>query len=495
MLPLSAISRRFAPVLGLLALAAGTLAPAAHAQKCTLGWDTPRWVDRPPTACAHAALNGRLATPTAAGPLGRLWVARDTGDGWHLASQVGDGLEDGPALGLDGPPAAMVAGPDGALYVAGGRTVARWDGTGAPQNFTLPAPLATFSARDGLPVGQLASAGGAVWVPLSGGLVRLDPSGAQSYLATARRPRGGVAAGADNGLWFSAGSELGRLDLGSGGVSYVPASPDADGALAGAPRGASGIWYASRSAGSVNVRAFSGQISSYDVLGEPLGMTPGPGRYSVWVAGGNGSRDWLARVATAGRPSGHPAGVPCAWEAPISCGINLHSGSAGDIAYFNARATALGGVTVGGDNSVYYTENGYVGRVMAFRGLVPCVHLQPMIGRYRASSCKDGQWSSFVTRRPVAYPRVSCLQLTFGYCAGSISLYYRRTFLGRGAFVVQGYDNPDARVAITPAGYRLIRSHRRLRARAVIDSFDFGQVRQSSTWSIVLYPGNHQVGG
>nr|MDQ6914821.1 hypothetical protein [Actinomycetota bacterium] len=401
---------------------------------------------------------------------------------------------DGPQLALDGPPAAMVAGPDGALYVAGGRTVARWDGSGAPQTFTLPAPVAAFSARNGLPLAQLTSAAGGVWVPVSSGLVKLGPGGEQSFVATTRRPRGGLALADDGAVWFSAGPELGRLDLGSTSVSYFPVSPDADGALAGAPRGASGVWYASRSGGSVNVRSFSGAVSSYDVYGEPLGLSTGPGRYSVWVTGGNGSRDWIARVSTAGRPGGHPAGVPCAWAAPIACGVNLQPTHPGDIAYFNARAAAIGGLTVDAANDVYFNEEGYLGRVMAFRGVVPCVHLQPMTGRYRASSCTDGQWSSFVTRRPVAYPRVSCLQLTFGYCAGTVSLYYGRAFLGRGAFVIQGYDNPDARVAITPAGYRLIKAHRRLQASAVIDSFDFGQVRQRSTWSIVLYPGDHQIG-
>jgi hypothetical protein len=59
--------------------------------------------------------------------------------------------------------------------------------------------------------------------------------------------------------------------------------------------------------------------------------------------------------------------------------------------------------------------------------------------------------------------------------------------------VIQGYDNPDARVAITQAGYRLIRVHGHLHARAVIDSFDFGHLHRRTTWSIVLYPGDHQI--
>jgi hypothetical protein len=487
------MTRRVVTAVILAAGACAGLAAPATAQKCTLGWDTPRWVDRPPSACEHVPAGGRIAGPVAAGPQGRVWFARDAGGGWQLTSGDGGQLVDGPRLALDGPPAAMVAGPDGALYVAGGRTIARWDGAADPQTFALPLPLATYPGRNGLPLAQLASAGGAVWAPLAAGLAKVGPGGVQAFVPTLRRPRGGLATGGDGALWFSAGPELGRLDPGSPVATYVPVSPDADGAVAAAPRGSSGIWYASRTGGSVNLRSESGDVTSYDTYGAPLGLATGPGRYTIWASGGNGSRDWLARVATAGRPGGHPAGVPCAWEAPIACGINLHSGSPGDIAYFNSRASALGGVAVDPADNVYFSEDGYLGRVMAFRGVVPCVHLQPMIGPYRASSCQDGQWSSFVTRRPVAYPRVSCLQLTFGYCAGSVSLYYRRTFLGRGAFVVQGYDNPDARVAITRAGYRLIRSHRRLRARAVIDSFDFGQVRQRSTWSIVLYPGDHQL--
>jgi hypothetical protein len=422
-----------------------------------------------------------------------VWVARQVGGGWQLASRVGDHLEDGPALPLDGPPSAMVAGPDGALYVAGGRVVARWTGSEPPQAIVLPAPVATFSGPSGLPLAQMASADGGVWVGVSVGLVRLDPGGGQALYRTGPRPRGGLAAAGDGGLWFSAGPVLGRLDLGSHDVGSFPISPDADGALANAPPGASGVWYVSRAGSSVNVRSFSGGVDSYRLLGPPVGLSTGPGRYTVWATGGTGNRDWVARISTAGRPSGHPAGVPCAWEAPIACGVNLKPVHTGDVAYFNSRSTVAGGLAVDSDGYVHFSEAGYLGRVMGFRGIVPCVHLQPMIGRYRASSCKDGQWSSFVTRRPVAYPRVSCLQLTFGYCAGSIRLYYRRTFLGQGAFIVQGYDNPDARVAITRAGYRLIRAHHRLRARAVIDSFDFGRLRRRTEWSLVLYPGDHQL--
>src|SRR5437879_3063663 len=127
------MARRFLlPLLG--AVAASLLATApAGAQKCTLGWDTPRWVDRPPAACDHLGVDGRVAAPVSTGPLGRVWITRQVGGGWQLASRVGDQVEDGPTLPLDGTPSAMVAGPDGALYVAGNRVVARWTGSGPPQ--------------------------------------------------------------------------------------------------------------------------------------------------------------------------------------------------------------------------------------------------------------------------------------------------------------------------------------------------------------------------
>jgi hypothetical protein len=487
------MSRRFvlslagAAVLGLIATA------PAGAQKCTLGWDTPRWVDRSPAACDHVAVDGRVAAPVAAGPLDRVWVARQSGGAWQLASRVGDGLEDGPALPLDGPPSAMVAGPDGALYVAGARTVARWTGSGAPQAIGLPAPVATFSGPGGLPFAQMASAGGGVWVPVTLGLVRIDPDGSRTLFPTVLRPRGGLAAADDGGLWFSAGPALGRFDLGSHAANAFPVSPEADGSVANAPAGASGVWYASRAGSSVNVRSFSGGGDTYGLEAPPLGLAAGPGRYTVWATGGTGNHDWVARISTAGRPGGHPAGLPCAWTAPIACGVNLKPVNPGDVAYFASRSAVAGGLAFDSDGFVHFSEDGYLGRVMAFRGVVPCVHLQPMIGQYRASSCTDGQWSSFVTQRPVARPRVSCLQLTFGYCAGTLRLYYRHTFLGSGAFVVQSYDNPDARVGITKAGYRLIKRHHRLHARAVIESFDFGGLQRRTEWSIVLYPGDHQL--
>ena len=127
----SAPVRWLAAAVSVAALALALTAAPAGAQKCTLGWDTPRWVDRPPSACAHVAVPGRVAAPVAAGPLGRVWFARQDGGSWQLASRAGDQVQDGPQLALDGTPAAMVAGPDGALYVAGGRTVVRWTGAGA----------------------------------------------------------------------------------------------------------------------------------------------------------------------------------------------------------------------------------------------------------------------------------------------------------------------------------------------------------------------------
>src|SRR2546423_4751764 len=111
--------RRFVlSLVGAAVLALSGSAPAG-AQKCTLGWDTPRWVDRPPTACDHVGVEGRVAAPVATGPLGRVWLARQVGGGGQLASRGGDNLEDGPALPLHGPPSAVVAGPDRAPYVAG----------------------------------------------------------------------------------------------------------------------------------------------------------------------------------------------------------------------------------------------------------------------------------------------------------------------------------------------------------------------------------------
>src|SRR5438874_8187987 len=105
----SAPVRWLAAAVSVAALALALTAAPAGAQKCTLGWDTPRWVDRPPTACDHIGVEGRVAAPVAIGPLGRLWAARQVGGRWQLASRVGGHLEDGPALPLDGPPSAMVA--------------------------------------------------------------------------------------------------------------------------------------------------------------------------------------------------------------------------------------------------------------------------------------------------------------------------------------------------------------------------------------------------
>ncbi|MDQ6914894.1 MAG: hypothetical protein M3155_03690, partial [Actinomycetota bacterium] len=82
--------------LALTGLAFALIAAPASAQKCTLGWDTPRWVDRSPSACEHVALSGRVAAPVASGPLGKVWFARDAGGSWQLAGSGGGQVVDGP---------------------------------------------------------------------------------------------------------------------------------------------------------------------------------------------------------------------------------------------------------------------------------------------------------------------------------------------------------------------------------------------------------------
>jgi hypothetical protein len=479
-------------LLGLVLAALGLAATGARAQKCTLGWDTPRSVDRPPSACQHLAVGGRVAAPLALGPGRGVWLAVHAGGGWKLAVRAGAGITLGPALPVGSTPSGMARGADGALYVAARRVLVRFSGAGAPRATRLVAPAVSWTTHARLPFSQLAAAAGAVWVPVRAGLLRVGANGAQTLYRTPRRPRGGLARGADGGLWFSAGGRLGRLDPASGAVSMFDVSPPADGAVSAAPRGSNGIWYASRARSAVANRTFSGHVDSFGLIGAPVSLAPGPGRNAVWVSGGSRRRPWLARVATAGHPGGRPAGIPCEIQDPIACGVNLSPGRRGDADYFNARAVP-GGLTAGADGDIHFSEHTYLGRVLSFRGVLPCVHIQPSIGRFRASSCRDGQWSSFVTRRPVAYPRVSCLQLIFDYCAGSIRLYFHRQRLGRGTFVLQGYDNPDARVPITQAGYRLIKTHGHLYATAVIDSFDFGGLHRRSTRSIVLYPGDHQI--
>jgi len=180
-------------------------------------------------------------------------------------------------------------------------------------------------------------------------------------------------------------------------------------------------------------------------------------------------------------PSGRPAGISCGGQNPAACLSRLPAVPLGNALLLNARSPAAG-VTVGPDGNVWYSEDALVGRVLPFRGTLPCYQ---HVNRSSAFGCGRTQSKvGPVTQGGQAYLRSSCPRLTFRYCLGTLTL---RTSSGRriaGArFLIGAYDNPKVRVPLPRSTINALKRHS-VRVKAVYDSTDAGGIRRvnRATW-------------
>ena len=446
------------------------LASPAGAVPCTVDVDVSRDTDRLPSACVHfPVLSGaRALGPIAPGGDGRVWAVIE---GPALARiDTGGGMQR-VALPAGAAPTAIAKGPDGNIwYVRPGAI-----GVVGPNG-----PIGQIPLPNVTPTGIVAGPDGALWFPAGAMVGRATTGGAISYFGLGGAgvsQTHGITVGNDSALWIAAGSLLARVTTG-GAVSGagVAGGRPADGGIAAASDGA--LWYSS-TVGAVGRVVPGGGATSFSLPAAATDIVRGPGQFTLWaVAGG-----FVARVSSAQIPSGRPSGLSCGAQNPAACLSRLPAVPLGQAGLFNARA-ATSNVTIGPDNNVWFSEGSLIGRVLTYRGALPCY--QPVsrsanfgCGRVRS---KIGQ----VTQGGQAYLRTSCPRLTFRFCYGTLTL---RTRGGRriasARFLIGSYDNPKVRVSLPRSLVNRLRRHS-VGVRAVYDSTDAGGLRQVNRGSWTL---------
>jgi streptogramin lyase len=474
-------------LLTLLALLA--LAAPAMAESCTLGVDTPRYADRPPSACSYLDAPAFPSGQVTNGPDGAAWFIAQDGGGYHLMRRAGGSVVLGPVLPLPEAPTGIVtsAAPDNGIYVVAGSTVVRVRGVSV-DTFRLPNRAASYPAGT-TRLTQMVAALGRVWIPAAGSVIGLAPDGSTLVWSTpGLAPAGGLASGNDGSLWFSAGGAVGKLAP-NGALARFGASPLADGPVAAARPPESDIWYGSRSSRALVRLTQAGALQSYGVYAAPTDLRSIE-RYAIWGALSEGTRNYLVRITTRYFRGGRPFGVRCDIAAPIACGVGLRAMLSGERPQFYVYGSTAQLAFATGDGTLNFAAGARLGQNIPFRGLLACPRLGAVVGSFRASACRTTtRWDGFVTNRPVAYARVSCLRLTFRFCGGSLRLYYGGRLIGTSTYAVQGYDNPQVRIPVSKATLNMIKARHSIVATASVSSFDQGGLTRFARYSILLYPG------
>lgn len=484
---LNLLPRPLARVARLTVLVLLALAAPAMAESCTLGVDTPRYADRPPSACSYLDSPAFPSGQVTEGPDRAAWFIAQDRNGFHLMRRAGGSVVLGPTLPVPEPPTGLVTGPDAGIYVIAGSTVVRVRGVSV-DTFRLPNRAASYPAGT-TRLTQVVNALGRVWIPAAGSVIGLAPDGSTLVWSTrGLGPAGGLAQGNDGSLWFSAGGAVGKLSP-SGVLASFAASPLADGPVAAAKAPESDIWYGSRSSRSLVRLTQTGALQSYGLYAAPTDLRTIE-RYAIWGALSEGTRSYLVRITTRYFRRGRPYGVRCDIRAPIACGFGLRAMLSGERPQFYLYGSTAQLAFATADGTLNFAAGARLGQNIPFRGLLPCPRLGGVVGRFRASACRTTtRWDGFVTNRPVAYARVSCLRLTFRFCGGSLRLYYGGRLIGTSTFAIQGYDNPQVRIPVSRATLNLIKARHSIVATASVSSFDQGGLTRFARYSILLYPG------
>ena len=85
----------------------------------------------------------------------------------------------------------------------------------------------------------------------------------------------------------------------------------------------------------------------------------------------SGRLNWITRLSTRSFGPAKPRQWSCAGQTAAACWFRIPAVPLGDQRLFNTHARP-GGVTIGPDGNVWYTEGGKIGRILTFRGAMPC---------------------------------------------------------------------------------------------------------------------------
>ena len=464
-MPLRSIKRLLLPVvaLGLLALA---WPGAAAAQRCTQGYDIGLKEDRNPSLCSFFPVpGGDAGHPIASGPDGNLWFFGSDG-GLYAARMTTSGQAQRFAMPAGSMPRAIAAGPDGNLWYAGDGRIGRLTTGGQVTEFPVNGLRAT---------GIAAGPDGALWAPAGSVVARITPQGAVSLHPLPTAESHGIAVGGDGALWIAGGQSLARVTPdGRAGRVALPGGLPADGGIAAAADGS--VWYTSSPAGATGrVEPGTGQVSLHGVVGRPVDLVRGPGSANMWVSTPNdGGGSWIARVATRSFGSARPGGWSCGSQNRAACWFRIQTVSLGDKRLFNTHGTP-GGITVGADGNVWYTEGRRIGRIMPFRGALPCYQ---RVTRNHEFGCGfELSHTGAVTNSGAAYLRTTCPYLTFRLCHGDVVLRLRSgRLVGRASYILAAYDTPRVRVPLPRWMLNRLKRHRRVKVDATYTSEDMGGI-------------------
>ena len=338
-------------------------------------------------------------------------------------------------------------------------------------------PLGGSAAGDVVSLPALSDRGNAAASRAIGGL----QSGGESH---------GITAGRDGAMWIAAGSHLVRVTA-SGGVTRVslPAGLPADGGIATATDGT--LWFASggerfAAAGSSVGRydPAGGRLQRFGVSGRALDLVRGPGSANMWVstASDSGRLNWITRMSTRSFGLAKPRGWSCAGQTAAACWFRIPAMPLGDQRLFNTHARP-GGVTIGPDGDVWYTEGGRIGRILTFRGAMPCYE---RVTRSHNFGCgHNNNHAAKVTHSGYAYLRTTCPYMTFRLCQGDVVLQTTSgRLISRAVYIIAHYDNPRVRTPVPRWMLDRIKHDGRVLVRATYTSQDMGGLRKVNhgTW-------------
>ena len=481
----NSLSMRSSPVKLLLAslLAVAGLAwpSSAAGQRCTQGYDIGLREDREPSLCSFFTLPaGEAGHPIAAGRDGAMWFFVDDNGLFAARMSPSGGQTQRFAMPPGSMPHALTAGPDGNLWYAGDGRIGRLTPAGQVSEFPIPAPRAT---------GIVAGPDGALWVAAGSLVLRVTPQGAMSPIAAASAQSHGIAVGGDGALWVAGGPSLTRVST-DGRATRVPLPGNlpADGGITAAADGS--LWYSSAAATAVSrVEPGSGQVRRFAVIGRPVDLVRGPGSANLWISTQNDfGGSWITRMATRSFGPSRPRGWSCRGQNPAACWFRISNVPLGDVRRFNAHGTPRG-VTVGPDGNVWYTEGRRIGRIIPFRGALPCYQ---RVTRNHNFGCGFVlSHTGAVTNSGAAYIRTTCPYLTFRLCRGDVVLRLPSgRMVARASYVLAAYDTPRVRVPLPRWMLNRLKRQRRVKVDATYTSEDMGGIRKVHTgiWFLTRRP-------
>jgi virginiamycin B lyase len=472
---------RALPLALALLVSAALPAPAA-ASPCTLGVDLASHRDRAPSPCSHYDLGGaRALGPIAPGPgAGATLIALDGGGPFAARVTSAGAVTRIPLPRTVGTVRGLARAGDGTHWFTSGDLVGRIGLDGAVGLYRVPA-----TTTGGIAQGP----DGAMWFTASRAIGRIDGGGAARVFPLPVHPAGGIASGPGGALWFSAGSHVGRLTTGGALALFaLPAGLSATGAVAGAGDGR--LWFVDGRHHRLGRIGSGGQAVDFGLPGRPFGIVRGPDPATVWTTlrRSNG-QNWIARMTVRGFSSRRPRGIRCDAFIRPACWFDYPHVPAGTLMPLNALAPT-GGVTLGPDRRIWFTEGGRVGAVIPFRGVRVCAR-PPSTSDLIGIRCTHPAVPSFrLTHSGAPYVELTCPRYTLRFCAGTVDLRVAGSgeFLGRGHYVLHPNDNPRVRVKLTGHGVSLVRRRGRLAADATMNAHDGGGLRRVIHARIALVP-------